>query len=230
MKDFYVRRYGVSDKVLVVAGEDEAATVYDLQTGKALGDLPGRHRFRSLALSADGRWLLTVGHDEKVCVWDVGKRRLECELYDHSADPVKGLAISADGAWCATLTTRRVWVFDRAKRAEAARALTMFSWRGGDGLTFTPDGKTIVAYGQGARHGLFVWDWQKSGQPRGGYPEGWPRKAHLEPERKLDPGWAGEVTVGPDGVFLARRGHDLHLWDLKPPVSAEPPARVPPKK
>jgi WD40 repeat protein len=214
------QRYAASDKVLIVGGEDEVGTIYNLETGKALGDLPGEHRPKMLALSQDGKWLLTAGKDDKLIVWDVDKRKVMHDLYDH-LEEVKAVAISADGAWCASITwhfrsrLNRVWVFDRVKGAEERRTSCLFIG-GGDGLLFTPDGKTLIGYGYGAHHGLFVWDWQTSSEMRGGYPR-------LGFRDMKDRDVITAASMAGDGTLLTSTLGVLRLWDLKPPASAEPP-------
>jgi WD40 repeat protein len=213
------QRYAASDKVLVVGGEDEVGTVYDLETGKEMGDLAGKHEPKMLALSRDGKWLLTAGKDDKLIVWDVDKRKVLHDLYDH-LEEITAVAISPDGAWCASMTwdsrrrSNRAWVFDRVKGIEQARTSGLLS-RGGNGLLFIPNGKTLVGYGSGANHGLFVWDWQTSSQMRGGYPRG--GFSDLK-----DRGFIAAASMASDGTLLTLGG-GLRLWDLKPPASPEPP-------
>jgi WD40 repeat protein len=232
-----LQRSAASDKVLVVGGEDEVATVYDLETGKALGDLPGKQVLKTMALSRNGKWLIAasgsatahrviVGNPvNKVFAWDVERRKLLHELHVPESE-VKAVAISADGAWCAAMTLNeyvnnlrvlqtRVWVFDRARGFERACASTLFA-KGGEGLLFTPDGKTLVGFGTGGNHGLFVWDWQTSSEMRGGYPRGGWREAKNK-------GGIFGASMASDGTLLTLSNNILYLWDLKPPASPEPP-------
>jgi WD40 repeat protein len=221
--------YAVADKVLVVGGEKELVTVYSLQTGKPLGNLPGDHRVSRLAISQDGRWLLTAGTNHQLHVWDVQKRRLLHELYAHT-NPVKAIAISADGAWCASMTTDgRTWVFDRASATERAQTdnLFIFYKSSVEQLLFTPNGKTLIATGDGAYHGLFVWDWQKCRVMRGSYPrEGRTILEEIDsPRSKWQFGVIGEPSIAADGTLLTFGPTEdgIHLWVIKPPVSPEPP-------
>ena len=41
----------INDDLMAVAGKNEVATIYDLKTGKTLGDLPGGHRAMPLKVS-----------------------------------------------------------------------------------------------------------------------------------------------------------------------------------
>jgi WD40 repeat protein len=137
--------YGISDRMLVVAGDEEVATVYDLTTGKDLGDLPGKHRAKAVALTRDGLWFVTAGKDDVLCLWDVKRRALVKQLTP-AARPIDALTASTDGKWFATLERDgRLRVFDREKFAEVANAPTMLLPRNLGGLRFTPDGRTLIA-------------------------------------------------------------------------------------
>src|SRR5262249_19744150 len=111
---FHYHLYGISDKTLIVVGDDKIITSYDLTTGKLIGPFPNKgHRPKQLALSQNGKWLLTAGEKNELRVWDVQKRALDQELYDHTSR-IEAITISSDGTWCASVTDRgapRLWVF-----------------------------------------------------------------------------------------------------------------------
>jgi WD40 repeat protein len=203
-----------SDKVLVVAGSDEVATVYDLATGKVRGDIRGKHRPKMLALSQNGKWLLTAGKDDTLCVWDVEKRELLHTLYEHTKR-VNAVAISADGTWCASMTSdRRVWIFDRAKGEERARANTLFTNGSEELLRFTPDGKTLIGTGDGAHHGLVVWDWQKCREIRGGYPPEGVTVLSDGNEKRWHVALISDSSMAADGTLLTLGPLGLHVWEF----------------
>ena len=221
----YINQYAVSNKLLVVGSENEVGRVYELESGKTLGAFPGQHRAKAIALSQDGKWLLTAGKDDTLCVWDVGKHELLHKLCDH-ATKIKAIAISNDGAWCASLTQgNRVWVFDRAKGSECAKTKSRFYPGHEKTLLFTPDGITLIATGEGENHGLFVWDWRKCREMRGGYP----RDALLfmtedPPDKKWHVDSIEKASIATqEGTLLTEGPVGLHLWNLKPPKGMPSP-------
>ena len=175
-----VTTLAVSDKTFVVAAKDAVATVYDLETGKSLGDVPGKVRLHNfLALSHDGRWLLTVDGKRTLRTWDMKTRKQDRLLYEHMRD-VRAIAISPDGRWCGSAAKRGgFFVFDRTTGEQ--KAFTYFDTNSPVGMGFTSDGKRVVATieptvaptppGQAPVKptkwdmGLRLWDWQKEGPP-----------------------------------------------------------------
>jgi WD40 repeat protein len=160
----------VDDRTLVVPGGEDVVALYDLRTGKCVGTIKGKHRPRLLAVSANGKWLLTAGSDrfgwavppaavgaprtpippDRLYVWDLARRKVLHELYEHT-QPVASIAISADGRWCASSTKRdrRLWIFDRLSGAIRARTQSLFLGGAEGGLVFANGGQTLVAGGPG---------------------------------------------------------------------------------
>jgi WD40 repeat protein len=196
----------VDRKTVAVAGTDEVAALYDIETGKQTGIFAGKGPTRKMAVSRDGRWLLTASNDHKLQLWDVRKRKLVHDLYDHTS-MVRAVAISPDGKWCASATfDRRVWVFDREKGTLKARTPTFH--KNVYTLLFTPDGKTLIAAGNGPGGGLALWDWQTDREIRGGYsapgfPNGRPE------DRKKGPGLIYSLALTADGRTLYAGGSVL---------------------
>jgi WD40 repeat protein len=177
-------RPSVTDDLLVVSGTGEVATVYDLNTGKVLGDLPGKHQAHCMALSRDGRWLITsevkpprtpgerpgTPHTEVVHTWDVKARKYGRLLYE-DAGLIEAIAISHDGRWCAVGTHWGVKVFDRTTGGEKAVCPTGRPWV--KAVAFSPDGKQVIFSNGGGPGtpedrdwGIRFWDWQTNAQPR----------------------------------------------------------------
>jgi WD40 repeat protein len=219
--------YAASDKELLLVDSDKVVRSFDLESGKRLADFAGGDKAqtpRQLALSRDGKWLLTAGPRGKVkhglSLWDVEKRKLARELHD-GAEPIDALAVSDDGAWCACVTRSKrdgglyLRLFDARKGEQHAQTpLLMTSTTR---LFFSPDGgETVIATGGGAHHGVNVWDWKKSREIRGGFPKGGLIEYRVNPEDKKwnDGGEQGRaVTRG--GVLLTMAwGRELRLWRL----------------
>ena len=220
-------RYAVSDKVLVVAGTNEVATVYDLATGKERGNLPGSVRLERIALSRDGRWLVGIIDNSKAYVWDVDKRTFFVALHGYALQ-IQAVAISADGASCAFAAGGELCVIDRASGTVKARCeMVLLAAR----LRFTADGKTVVAGGIGPDHGLAFWDWRTSKEIRGGYLKGAEKLFHMLPKRGEEErkawrwGAMADFGMSDDGKTIAFTPSDgkLHLLEAASP-------KPPPKK
>ena len=159
-----------NDDLAVVAGTNEVATIYNLKTGKALGDLPTNNRAFFMALSRDGRWLLTADQKNGILhTWDVKARKHDRLLYEY-VGLVQSVAISPDGRWCAVGTRRGVKVFDRTTGGEKTEG--RIGLANATAIAFSPNGKRIIASGQRRilspgelDFGLRFWDWQTENPP-----------------------------------------------------------------
>jgi WD40 repeat protein len=175
--------FGVSNEIVVVGGRNEVATAYDLKTGNARGDLPGKVRVTQMALSRDGRWLLAsefsppykpgeprgTVHTTILHTWDVKARKYDRRLYEHISH-VMCVAISPDGRWCAFGTMRGIKVFDRTTGGEKTEGRSGLARA--RSIAFSADGKRIVAaHSRGLASpdrmdlGLRFWDWQTEDPP-----------------------------------------------------------------
>ncbi len=75
---------------------------------------------RQVAISPDGRLMVTVGEDGKVIVWDFARRERRAVFSDHTG-PVNAVAFSPDGKWFASGgDDRNVIVWDAAQLRVAA--------------------------------------------------------------------------------------------------------------
>ncbi len=224
-------RYAVSDKVLVIAGTKEVATVYDLETGKELGNLPGDQRLESISLSRDGRWLLATDGGSRIHAWDVEKRTYFGKIHSHKST-IRSVAISPDGVTCAFVARadHHIYVIDRVSREEKAKCDVVFHAANAGRLRFTADGKTLVAGGIGPNYGLAFWDWKTSKEIRGGYPKGAQKFVHMRNPRGEEgrKAWRwGDVpdfSMSDDGKTIAfvPTSDKVNLWEL---ISPEPPPK-----
>jgi WD40 repeat protein len=154
--------------LVVSAGADGTARVYDVVKGAALGNLPHPVPVRSVACSPAGAkpvLAVTGGDDGKVRVWDLSNPdKLPADPQvpaDAHAAAVGAVAFSPDGKFFATAAGRDVFVWDAAdgrKRyalpADHRDAVTC--------LHFTPQGTLVTA---SKDRSLKVW---KLGAERGG--------------------------------------------------------------
>jgi WD40 repeat protein len=184
--------------------------LFDAASGKALGEpLPvGPARTEPVAVSPDARYVVTgtsrAQPAQTAALWDVtARKRLDTPLLA-KAGGVSHIAFSADGRLFATGggTVVRLW------RTEGGTPVGDPMVHKGDvtGLTFTPDGKTLVSSnrlpdGSGE---VCLWD----------VPTGRPV---LAPRRF--PHGVDLIAVLPDsGSALAVSNRTVHVWPLPTPV------------
>jgi WD40 repeat protein len=106
---------------LATAGHDRNVHLWDAAEGTPMATLTGhaysmvhparRFSVTALAVSPDGTWLASGGHDHTVRLWNTADGSPRDVLTGHS-DTVRGLAVSPDGAWLASVAedqTVRLW-------------------------------------------------------------------------------------------------------------------------
>lgn len=141
------------NKTLITAGDDKTIRTWDVTTGKELETVEGpKSTIGSHALSADGRTLLSVYTDwprhkeEGFRRWDVASRKPPEGLFPKeirgSSSPA---VVSPDGSLFATGHPDKVRLWD-ATSFRLVRELTNLAG-GCQWLSFSPDGKTLVACG-----------------------------------------------------------------------------------
>lgn len=184
---------------------DRAVRVYDAGTGEALHELPGAYR---MALSGDGRTLVSGDTDGEIRIWDVptGKERARIATGGRAA--VQSIALSPDARHAAFSTgTHALYLID------VAAGRLVFDDPGHRdavaGIAWTPDGRGLVS---GSRDGTVRWWDVEAGRER-----------HVLGAEDSD---VLAVAVAPDGRHVAA-GHlngMLALWD---PTASDPrPRRV----
>ncbi len=100
---------------------------------------------RDMALSPDGKTLVSVGNDKAAIVWNVERAERQTTLKFEQAKYVGAVAYSPDGKWFATSSTdQKVTIWDAAELRKVKEL------PGIDGgilglLTFTPNGRMLVS-------------------------------------------------------------------------------------
>jgi WD40 repeat protein len=96
--------------LVVTAGQDRTARLWDTRTGALLAELAEHTRpLTGAAFSPDGQRVVTTGEDNIARIWDVGGRRRILQVGGHGTDP--NAAFSDDGTLLVTSsdTSARVW-------------------------------------------------------------------------------------------------------------------------
>jgi WD40 repeat protein len=187
----------------------------DLQTSRTqpalinrlpLPDLPNPALCRTLisdvgetlgmAISPDGTWLATAGHDGTARIWDAATGKQQAILAGHIG-AVHGVASSPDGTWLATASsdgTVRTW--DPVTGMQRAILTGHSNWV--NAVAVAPDGSCLAT----ASHDLTVRIWD----------------AAARVQRVIligHTGWVYGVAFSPDGAWLATVSGDrtARIWD-----------------
>jgi len=136
-------------------GTDFAVRVWDLESGQQLRPLKGhKATVQSLAVSADGRYLLSGGNDLVPILWDASTLR-EIERFRGHTGKIHCVAFVRDGRRAVSSSddgTIRLWDIDRGRQMP----LPFQDPRGTNGyFAVSPDGHRLCSsWG----HSLWYWD------------------------------------------------------------------------
>jgi len=205
----------LSDNVRAVSagGEGGEVCLWDAQTGRLLRTFQENQPFvGAVAVSRDGKRLLSAGKDQPSRLWDVETGNLLQELLEPPGE-VRGIAFSPDGrlavsgSYRASTPTVRIWnLADKSKKREIPTPTgAPFS-----AVAFSPDGRQLLAttYGNGD---VFIWDVEAEDRPPVRLDK--PSKQHILC-----------AAFSPDGRHVISGGHDglLRLSDTSTGAVAPP--------
>jgi hypothetical protein len=200
---------------------DKAVRLRRVSTGKELWKPPGKHSWE-VALSADGKKLVTTGHDDHVLhLWDVTTGK-ELQRFEGHRTPVMRIALAPDGKALASASigvvggdnTLRVWDVATGKERwtwsiPPSRVLT---------FTFSPDGRLLVTVGRPPPRlpadpnvvgEVRLWDVATDKEIRR-----WEGHAQQAIAAAFSP--VLTASFSPDGRTLATGGgdHSVRLWEV----------------
>lgn len=181
------------------AGNPGVIHVWEVGRGKEIILTGHAQEVLSLAMSPDGKSLVSGGADQTVRIWnlDSGRERLKIDLKRTFNNHVHTVAFSPEGAQVAAgCFDSLVHLWDAATGREIGHLKGHESWIAS--IAFTPDGKTLASAGQDSS--IRLWD-VSTGSER--------LKISID-QRKAD-----SVAFSPDGGLLAS-GDDngaVELWD-----------------
>jgi WD40 repeat protein len=197
----------------LLAGGGEGLALWNWRGGKLISQTPATgHTIMSLALSADGRRLLTGGLNKTARLWEIQTARF-ADLSGHSAK-VGAVAFSPDGKRALTgggdisavMKGKPVYkdcairVWDVKKKTELRRFeghKTPVEY-----VAFLPDGHSVVSWGGNLEHEFFIWDANTAKETR-----------RLAVQGR---GMVNAVRLSPDGKYLIIALHNnLCLWDVE---------------
>jgi hypothetical protein len=126
---------------------DGTAQLWDAETGRELRKFEGRSGpVNSVALSPDGRFVLTGSDDHTARLWDAATGQ-ELRKFEGRSSPVNSVALSADGRFVLTGSgdgTARLW--------DAATGQQLRTFEGHstevDSVAFSPEGRYVLTGGE----------------------------------------------------------------------------------
>ena len=135
--------FSLDSRLIVTAGEDRTARVWDARTGQSLGDAlahPGA--VYSVSLSPDGTLIATACRDGKAYVWETNGGRLR-QVVPTNAEIANDASFSPDGTLLAVATfNSRALVWDLETHQEM---LSLDHEQSVYAAKFSPDGRYIIA-------------------------------------------------------------------------------------
>jgi WD40 repeat protein len=213
-------RWSPDGKLLVGFGPGiSTLEIWDTAGGKRLRSWKAHEEYIwAYEFSADGKTLITGGHDKVIRWWDVATGRQQREMRGHPSEVGK-LTLSTDGTLLATVgMTRepyfpwdnviRIWDVAASKERCQLAMPVMKRFRdyglGFNNLAFSPDGKTLVTTGQDDM--LRFWD------PHTGKEL---RQISLGNRTSMGNRAAAALAFAPDGKTLAVGTNAIWLLDLE---------------
>lgn len=197
--------FSADGKSLIVGGfgnpwdeKSKNLGIYDLATGQELRLFGDPSSIDALAITPDGRYLLSNGYgrgkEHFVRVWELATGR-EVRIFGHHNRTIEEITVSADGRYLLTVSrlekTATVWSF-----ADGREIRTFKGKEGVYKAAISPDGSRVVAADEDGS--LRLWDVQ--------------RGRELAAWRQKDV--AGAVAFSPDGTrFLSGGQGIMKLWD-----------------
>jgi WD40 repeat protein len=210
----------VGGRLVVTGGLNKKVKVWDPTTQSLVADLEGHtEQISGVAVTADGRWLVSASHDNTARVWDLGAA-LRLARLGHQRT-VRRLAWSADGKRVVTSaqdTTIRLW--DAASGQELQRISPALECNDGASIATLPEGQV---FGAGCDDGNLHWwrvDDRRPARTFAGsngrrlrhatvaFDGSWIAAGHTE-------GWIDVWDTATGAVRASRKVHDHHVYALR---------------
>ena len=171
--------------------------IESVQQTSARGELPAKHKgqINRIAITADGRLVVSAGADGAAIVWDANTLQPTGELVGHSA-PLTSVQVSADGKLAATSSQdKTIKVWDLASRREI-RSLQGHT-AAVTAVSFTEDGRRLISGSQDST--LRLWEVETGKCLR---------------TIKTDDPIVRVIVIPGRGLAVSTQGRELSVWDL----------------
>jgi WD40 repeat protein len=211
------------DGQTAVTADGATVRLWDTRTGKEKRRLDVANSVTALALSFDGRTLVTNLYGSKtVVLWDMETGK-ELRRIAVKEDPVRvGFSPDARTVVATAFNNLTVHFFD-AETGKETRVIVGNANELSMGLSplpfrFAPDGRFFASLFRSHEHGSGIGFWDLS------------KKDAKLPAQVVDTGYVWDFALSPDGEYLAWAGQDhTRVWDLrarKPLPIAAAPGRI----
>jgi WD40 repeat protein/serine/threonine protein kinase len=195
---------------LVTAGEDRCAILWELATRQPRRRFAHADKLTCLAVSPDGRWLLTGDRAGRVTLWEIETGRNQLEKALHAGLGRGAVSFSPDGRLFASGGSDRTAILGSVETLEAT--VPPMRHQGVVSVAaFRPDGRVLLTGGDD--NTVHLWD-VATGRPAA------PALDHAVPFR------LAVFTPDGSGVLIGSDGSKSRLWDLSSnrPLGAPLPA------
>lgn len=195
--------------------------VWDFETGQLQGTLKGHKGFiQALAISPDGRHLVTGGNERKVWIWDLEKEKILHTLKGQKSW-IESLVVSPDGRHLISgggALEGKIYVWDLEKRKrrhtlvhDEEKQLPIFA------VAVTPDSRYLISGGQNAYVMLWELDSGEILSGRTHTSTGW-KQFYRGHQRMIH-----ALAVTPDGRHVISGADDKRVivWHLSYKVEKE---------
>lgn len=189
-----VLTYSPDGKAIASAGfgRDESIKIWDVATYNCVASLGGCSGWiNSLAISPDGKTLVSAGFDHSVKLWDLGKQICIADFEEHD-DCSSSIAYSPDGKTLVSAGYSQIKLWDMETLRCIAKLDGHIDWV--RSVAFSPDGETFTSVGDDQT--IKLWD--------------------LATQKCIVSLDGSGMAYKPDGKVIACIGNDrkIKLWDL----------------
>lgn len=205
---FSVKHLDISDDgKIIVAADTDTIKLWNLQSGKQIGNLIGhQNEIRALDISPDGRTLAYGGTDKTIRLWDIPSERVLRVLEMHRGS-IYSVRFSPDGQILAAAgQDNKIRLF----HVPTAKEIGVLSGNESAfvSLAFSPDGKTLIS--KTVRNETSFWDIRTmKGIASFGY------SSSLKRKRREDVSASKSLAFLQGGNLLATNERNgVQLWDI----------------